>query len=297
MRIAEGETSVDESMLPGESMPVDKRRGLRVRGHDQRHAIDPVHRDRRRARNPAGGRDPAGRRRARLQAPGAETGRQGGRGVRAGGGRDRGSDAPFLVVAGRCQSSGSGPRGVGAGDRLSVRAGTRDPDRVDGRDGPLRAPASLIRNADALEAAEKIDTLVFDKTGPDAWGAFGHRYLSCNGAEPDAARRGDVENRSNIRLRVDSAPSGGGARGADGGERDPGAWGPGCVVPRREHGAARLAGISRASGDRIRRRRSEPVSRRWQDRGGCRTGSATSRLDRARRHVARIDAGSAGASR
>ena len=56
-------------------------------------------------------------------------------------------------------------RGHGAHHRLSLRARACDADVDHGRRGPRRAAGILIRDADALERLETIDTLVIDKTG------------------------------------------------------------------------------------------------------------------------------------
>ena len=59
-----------------------------------------------------------------------------------------------------------GQRRRGPDHRLPVCAGAGDADVDHGRNRPRgRAPACLIKNAEALEVLERVDTLVIDKTG------------------------------------------------------------------------------------------------------------------------------------
>ena len=56
-------------------------------------------------------------------------------------------------------------RGGRAHHRVPVRAGSGDADVDHGRHRPRRQAGVLIRNAEALEVLEQVDTLVVDKTG------------------------------------------------------------------------------------------------------------------------------------
>ncbi len=59
----------------------------------------------------------------------------------------------------------AGGGGDGADYRLSVRAGTGDADVDHGGCGTRGVAGVLVKNAEALETLEQVDTLVIDKTG------------------------------------------------------------------------------------------------------------------------------------
>ncbi|MBI3370151.1 MAG: copper-translocating P-type ATPase [Betaproteobacteria bacterium] len=165
-RVAEGETSVDESMLTGESMPVDKRKGGRVYAG----TINGMHSVRCVATGVGRETLLAGVIRLVAAAQGSKPPVQklvdNVAGVfvpvvigiaaltylfwwwRAGAlGAGLMPAVSVLVIACPCALGLATPTALMVGVGRAARAGI------------------LIRNADALEAAENIDTLVFDKTG------------------------------------------------------------------------------------------------------------------------------------
>lgn len=199
-RIVDGETSVDESMLTGESMPVDKRRGSRVyagtiNGMRSIQCIATgVGRDTllagviRLVAAAQGSKPPVQKlvdRVAGVFVPAVvgiaavtllfwwwRAGSVGAALVPA---------VSVLVIACPCALGLATPTALMVGVGRAARAGI------------------LIRNADALEAAEKIDTLVFDKTGTLTRGEPSVTDIfPATGAEPEALLRVAVtlENRS-----------------------------------------------------------------------------------------------------
>ena len=104
----------------------------------------------------------------RSRAPDPASGRSRGRLVRPGSDRRRAS-LTFVVwvIVGPAAAPGAcaGECRRRADHRLSVRLGPGDADVDHGRHRPRRAAGVLIRNAEALELLEKVDTLVVDKTG------------------------------------------------------------------------------------------------------------------------------------
>ena len=87
--------------------------------------------------------------------------------------------------------------------RLPLRAGTCDADVDHGRHGTGAQAGVLIRNAEALEMLEQVDTLVVDKTGTLTEGkpssSPSRRCAGCDESESSPARREPREARANIR--------------------------------------------------------------------------------------------------
>ena len=76
----------------------------------------------------------------------------------------------------------AGQRRGGADHRLPLRARTGHADVDHGRRGPRRAERHPVKNAEALEKLEKVDTLVVDKTGTLTAGqAARDAYRGCDG--------------------------------------------------------------------------------------------------------------------
>jgi copper chaperone CopZ len=134
-RVVAGNSSVNESMLTGESLPVAKSQRARVRRHDQWLGHAARRRDRHRKGDGARRHHPSRRGRAGLQAAGAAAGRSRLGRVRPCGARHRSAHIRDLVFRigqrdGRFDSSRVGP-----GHRLSMRAGSGDADGADGGRG------------------------------------------------------------------------------------------------------------------------------------------------------------------
>ncbi len=138
--VASGESGVDESMLTGESLPVDKHAGRQgVRRHLQQPGPPALHRRRRRRDDDAGRHHPAGARGAGVEGADPAPGGQGRRRVRPGRRGDQRVGVCRLVGLQRGRGRGAGQCGRGAGHRLPLRAGAGDADGDHGRHRARRA--------------------------------------------------------------------------------------------------------------------------------------------------------------
>ena len=150
-RVVEGAGSVDESMLTGESLPVEKAEGGRVTGGsinvDGLLTVETLAVG---ARDHAGADRPHGGRSAGVQGADPAHGGQGQRRLRPGGAGHRGTHLHRLVGHGRRPGSRHPDRRFGAGHRLPLRARPRHSDRDHGRDRsgrPVRHPDQGCRGA------------------------------------------------------------------------------------------------------------------------------------------------------
>ena len=147
--VLEGESAVDESMLSGEPIPVEKRAGDRVVGGTLNGTGKPADAGRKSRRAHAARADRrAGRRGPAQPRADPEPRGPGGGLVRAGRGGGRGRHLPDLgrIRARAAARVRARERGRGADHRLPLRARPRDADVDRGRDG-ARAPARACSSA------------------------------------------------------------------------------------------------------------------------------------------------------
>ena len=135
--VEDGRSAVDESMLTGESMPVEKEAGAQVFGGTVNGTGSLT------VRATGVGRDTvlyyqAGRRSAVLESADPKTRRQGIGRLCARRHRHRAANLRPDLLADGLGGDGDHPRGGGAGHRLPVFAGAGHPHRSDGRDRPGR---------------------------------------------------------------------------------------------------------------------------------------------------------------
>ena len=167
--VVEGRSTLDESMVTGESMPVTKEAGAKVIGGtiNQHRRLRDARREGR-PRHDAGADRADGGRGAALPRADPAAGRPGLGLVRAGGDRGRGAGlrrlgdvrarsraSPTALVAAVTVLIIACPCALGLATPMSIMVGV----------GRGAQAGVLIKNAEALERMEKVDTLVVDKTG------------------------------------------------------------------------------------------------------------------------------------
>ena len=166
--VLEGTTSVDESMITGEPIPVEKTKGSKVTGGTVNGTGSFIMRAERVGSDTLAGADrPHGGGSTTEPRADPEIGGRCRRLFCSSGGSGRRSNFHRLgpVWSGACHGLCLGKRCCGIDHRLSLRARPGHADVDHGWHGAGATAGVLIKNAEALEVLEKIDTLVVDKTG------------------------------------------------------------------------------------------------------------------------------------